>query len=1199
MLAPPPEGVPASLAEPLTGEALSKAEQSLESVAAMWPKETTDPLGPIDRDQVDDGARLEALRSYVLGRARRLDDDLTRAENDLKQAARLDPSAASIWRELGEVQLLQANRAGATSAFRRAVALDPTDIRSLDALSRAAIERRDSQEAAGLLLRMSALEVGLFDPAMPWIVDARLGRALLDLGYLAAGSEALARAVDLPERFGDPTAYGGELGVLYRQRGDLWRDLGDAAMQRGAVDEAAACYAEAAELPNLNPAAMTARMVYCQMRRGLSAAAAELVIEEIEQSKGRVDERLMSLARYVAQHSESGPLLARSLGRIESGLPAEDRALLSGRLARARAAALEGRAALDVLRAQITESPADDEAIRDLFDRLPPEPPDARLRETVRLIEASPLHEARYAAALLRGQPSPTAMLSGLQSLPPEVTTKPAARLLKARLLAVSGDLEKSEQELGSLQTDDPTLAAAVVARVSVLIRLGRVDEASTELDRVAEGADPDLRVAKAMALAELGDYESALRSLEPVVPRPDATPQAASPVLVDRLILAARLAAGVGRARDAEKWLQMAVRLDPSRDEAYAGLIVLYVRNGPLADEDRLASIVRALRDANPSSVTLRSLRAQEAAARGQLDMAERDLTDLAEENPDRIQIVESLVELWKATGALDRAYTWLRSSAERHPGNSIYPAELAEVLVLLKRRDEAIVMLEERLARAPGDDVISRRLEEILRQDPEQRARADQLAEARLARAPRTPEAIAELAELSMRRGEYDLALERLQRLFSLGRPLRPAVAQRLGQSAAEIGSTVATGLTDVRRFLPILLLLVEKVPDSPPATYIVSIQLLVRSGASVETIIAAADAASKQHPSLRLQAYATAFAELMQAGRTPERPGPSRPQDAVKVLERACTSISPPPTELHALWVVQTWPRTERLRNFESFTLAIETAKRTDSIDGLLLQLSRLLSQRGGRSAALADVAHSLALDFNGTDREDLMEWLYRTSLRYEPDHLWSNNNFGYRLLSQDRDVDEAVRMIERAYVAMKADAQATERGSVTDSMGWARYKQGLLNDEVNLEKNEVVREGALTLLNRASDLTRNDPRLRDVLAIILDHLGDAQWAAGEREKALATWQEAGRRGKETLEKYRTQQGDLREADLAEIRTCTDAAIAKSDAASADRQPGISRIHGPINVPDVPPAPEGRPQPPPLQPAQGMQPTSGSLN
>jgi len=1197
--APPPEGVPAALAEPLTGDALLKSEKSLEAVAAEWSHSTQELATAEDRGRVEEAARLEAVRSYVLGRARRLDGDLARAENDLKQAARLDPHSASIWRELGEVQLLQANRVGATSAFRRAVALDSQDIRSLDALSRAAIERRDSMEAASLLLRLAALDLESFDPAMPWIVDARLGRALLDLGYLGAGVEALESALTLPDRFGDPTAYASELGVLFRQRGDLWRDVGDAVLQCGDLRKAVECYEEATQSPNLNPAALTARLVYCHMRRGNSAAAADLVIREIEEANGRVDERLMGLVRYVSQHSDSGPLLAAAIGQIEANLPEEDRALLSGRLARARAAALDGRAALEALRAQLRDSPADEEAIRDLMERLPAEPPEARLREAVNLIEAASLHESRYAAALLRSRMGARDLLAALGRLPPGIRDKPAARLLRARLLAVSGDLEAADRELESLVTDQPELSAAVVARVGVLIRLGRVDDAALELDRLVESSDPDLRVAKALALSELGDDESALRTIEPIIPAPGVVPRDASPLTFDRLILAARLAASIGRTRDAEGWLLAAVRLDPTRDDAYSGLIVLYARSGPLADEDRLAGIVRSLRDANPSSVTLRSLRAQEAAGRGQLDLAERDLIDLANENPDRAQIVEALVELWKLTGALDRAYDWLSSAGERYPGNSIYPAELAEVLVLLKRRDEAIAMLEERLARAPGDDVASRRLEQILREDPEQRARADQLAEARLARSPRTPEALAELAELSMRRGEYDLALERLQRLFSLERPPRPIVAQRLCQSAADIGNTVAAGLTEVRRFLPILTLLLEKFPDAPPGAYMVALQLQTRSNAPVEELLVSADRASKQHAALRVQAYVLVFSELLQAGRSAERPGPARPQDAVKVLEHACTTLKPPPVELHGLWVVQTWPRFNRTRDPAGFVRAIDVARRTDTIDALLLQVARLTSQRGGRAAPPAEIAYVLALDLNGSEHEELMEWLYRTALRYEPDHLWSNNNLGYRLLTQDRDVDEAARMIERAYATMKADAQVDERGSVTDSMGWARYKQGILYDEVDPENNQVVREGALTLLTRAAELTRNDPRLREVLAIILDHLGDAQWAAGQRDQALATWQEAGRRGQETLEKYRTQPGDLREGDLAEIRSCTEASIAKSDAVAADRQPGVSRIHGPINAPDAPHVPDAREQPVQPPPAQGMQPTSGSLN
>src|SRR5262249_26020372 len=146
-----------------------------------------------------------------------------------------------------------------------------------------------------------------------------------------------------------------------------------------------------------------------------------------------------------------------------------------------------------------------------------------------------------------------------------------------------------------------------------------------------------------------------------------------------------------------------------------------------------------------------------------------------------------------------------------------------------------------------------------------------------------------------------------------------------------------------------------------------------------------------------------------------------------------------------------------------------------------------------------------AYELAQVFAGSSREDLMEWLYRTCLRYNPDHMWANNNLGYRLLNQDRDVPEAVRMIERAYAVMSANPQANDGdvASVTDSLGWARYKVGALDDEVDAD-NKVVKQGALSLLSRALTVCIRSPILRDVVPVISEHYADALWVSGQHEK-----------------------------------------------------------------------------------------------
>jgi tetratricopeptide (TPR) repeat protein len=91
----------------------------------------------------------------------------------------------------------------------------------------------------------------------------------------------------------------------------------------------------------------------------------------------------------------------------------------------------------------------------------------------------------------------------------------------------------------------------------------------------------------------------------------------------------------------------------------------------------------------------------------------------------------------------------------------------------------------------------------------------------------------------------------------------------------------------------------------------------------------------------------------------------------------------------------------------------------------------------------------------------------------------------NALGYTLADQGRQLAEAQGLVSAALVQMPDSA------AVLDSMGWVLYRQGRLPE-------------ALQYLERASDLG-DEPEI-DL------HLGEVQWASGDRDAARATWQQA---------------------------------------------------------------------------------------
>jgi tetratricopeptide (TPR) repeat protein len=131
-----------------------------------------------------------------------------------------------------------------------------------------------------------------------------------------------------------------------------------------------------------------------------------------------------------------------------------------------------------------------------------------------------------------------------------------------------------------------------------------------------------------------------------------------------------------------------------------------------------------------------------------------------------------------------------------------------------------------------------------------------------------------------------------------------------------------------------------------------------------------------------------------------------------------------------------------------------------------DSLDLRMSRVFAyeRRGDSDAAIRDL---------------------RQLLRERPGDATVQNALGYTLADRDRSLDEAHALIAAAL------AQTPDNAAVLDSMGWVLFRQGRLPE-------------ALEYLKRANDL--GDDAEIDL------HLGEVQWALGDRDAARDTWQRA---------------------------------------------------------------------------------------
>jgi Flp pilus assembly protein TadD len=102
--------------------------------------------------------------------------------------------------------------------------------------------------------------------------------------------------------------------------------------------------------------------------------------------------------------------------------------------------------------------------------------------------------------------------------------------------------------------------------------------------------------------------------------------------------------------------------------------------------------------------------------------------------------------------------------------------------------------------------------------------------------------------------------------------------------------------------------------------------------------------------------------------------------------------------------------------------------------------------------------------------------------------EPANPLVQNNLGYLLLEQDRDLEEAAALIE-------ASVKATpDNGNVVDSLGWAQFKLGRIAE-------------AEVTLRKAVELSPFSPEVRKHLGDVLVKQGKLAEAAEQWERAMA--------------------------------------------------------------------------------------------
>jgi len=1165
--APPPPGV-----DPILGQKIPTVQEggdphaltpllaALDTFATASRAATSKPAPPAKGPAAEQDAQT-ALRHYVAGREQLLNDNLDGALSELLIATRLDPDSGEPWRELGDALMRSGSRPEAVEAFMKSAAAGLEDARVLEMLGRDALDRGDVDAAAGFLARAALAAPEQLDPFLPQVIDVALSRVLAEKGYVAAAREALVRVADRPMQLSASTRYGNEYGTIFRRQGELWRDIGDASCRLGRYSEAFEAYQRSAELPSLDPESPSPRLVFAAMRSGQPAAAAVEVLRDVFSAGGAISDRDLGLLRYIASTGSLGTEIASALGQFQASLKSVLPPSVASSLARARAAVAPGAAGASILREQLGRDPHDIRAAAELFASL--ESAATVAADAAALVSAHPGSAPSIAEAILRTT-TPDAVASLDRASP-----RPAATLTQAYVKSRRGEVYAAANLAATLPMTGRTGPAAALARVELGVDAARPEMIQEGLTSLATLTGPAPARAYAKSLLLLQRCEAGLAAIRPLLSDPAVSPAEH----LDDLLLAANLALALGQSDAAERWLLQAAALDPVDDRAPSGLLGLYGAGGAKADPTRMNQVARDLRQSIPDSRTLRLVRTQELLRRSLFAQAEAEAAQLADEDPADPAPIDLLVAAWlRQTGeqrdeAIERGRRWLELRLARRPLSPPLVAGITALLAESGHPGEAETRLRSMLATGGGPD-ISRLLERVLRKELGRGDEADVLALARLEGRARTPGEAIELAEIYTRQHRDADAAATLRASLPSSPPVAVAISDLQGQKLVAIASELAeradqgADATARSAAVEVLDLAAQRGLTLAPELHERRLVLLAATpDIDAARMLKAAALTAQQHPTLTEAAYVRASRALTQAGRGPV---------AIDVIAKAAELAPGPETYFEWFRVVATEGRAPLARQL------IESAQRA----GRLRELVERLARNGDGAAAPADyraeTAYTLGNVYASNQRPDEADAAYELALEYDPGHPWACNNLGYSLTERGIQLDRAAMLLERAHKALPEEA------SITDSLGWLRYKQGILDDRKDPVTGLVVTQGAISLLQRAvgGNAGIENP-------IHLDHLGDALWQAGRRDDAQRAWERTESAVQRILRGAgRGASGDQSQlpspAAIEEYRKLRDSASAKRRAARAGEAVGVAPqfpgLGGPVPEPGAPTGPTG---------------------
>lgn len=1079
-IAPPP-GIEVAVLErrPAShARSVMPLDEALADASSSFPAPEVETPDTPGADELD-----EALKLYIRARDELLRGLTLAAVTHLERARTLDPTAASILRELAHAYALAKNNALIAATFQRLIQLEPDDSEALFTLGLAAVNRGDDVRAIARLahLRLAGHRFD-HDPAAEVLADYAMHVAMRRMEYDRAAIELGRAAAEVSFPRDVPTAYRFQLSSLYRQRGQLWLAVGDAYCRLGSYESALEAYERSAALPLSDEAALAGRLVYANLQLGNVRRAGSCLLAAVESAAPDVTDRHVRMCAYFGSSVTDARWVAHALVDLQGEHPD------SVGVARAAAVLLPPEEASRHLQAFVRRRPRAVEGVAELLAWLGPDEPQAAIDLTASLAGEEIDLAAAYVRRLLRALPAAAPLIDA--SEPPRSA---GHALVRVRVLEELAALGRAWAECIAALRRWPDDDGLRLMRIELA---GRLDEPPLLAEALAAAQDLTSAWSWLVRSAAHRELEDDVAALAAATAACDASDQENEHRMAARLELArvhierglvmdidpARIAV-FDQAIDAIKEAQ---RIAPNREEPYELLTSLLDVGGPLANAADLRQVRNQLRRRVPDARLVARLDAEENLRARRFDQALAQVRALVQTDPTDVASLALAMQAWKIAGRTDEGEAWLRGFLTPPTADTAVLDQLVRFLIGLDRAEVARELLEARLAAAPDgatvDDPAAMRLLEVVCQvaGPAEQARA--LGEARLLRRPEGTRRALQLAILYARCGDAAAALDQLEWISARAGAATPR------HLAGAIGLCSSMEVLPERRDV-LTARLVERAtrlePGTPMGVYAAGLLALARDEAArprFEALVADAARNAKGAGDLSLTGTLS-WRDLAQRLIDLGEPGAA----ATALRTRLDAVLSGPAPEPAALGLLV------------SMIVTADAASSSDARPtlGLLRDLDArsitpvLPGMDGQPSLAAALAAASQLFGLLGND--EASETLLAEAIRLDPTDAMSLNNLGYQRIEAGRIDDETRGMVERAAVMLPEEA------SIADTKAWLLYKSGRYEEKDG-------EPGAVDELRRAIDL------VVEPSAEVLDHYGDALWRIGRPGQAAAAWRQA---------------------------------------------------------------------------------------